>query len=152
MGQSYIKPLAVHLLVYVILFLAIGGLFGGICLILYPDGHLLQFPLHSLQNSPFNDFLIPGLILFFLLGIYPLLIFISFFKTASWKFMNIVNIYKDQKSVWSNSLYLGIILVLWIDVEMIYIDYSALQTVYGLVGVAIIILTVHPSVIKYYKA
>ena len=48
-------------------------LFGGGALILAPDGHLLGMPVKLLAGSPFPSFLVPGIILFVLIGIAPLL-------------------------------------------------------------------------------
>jgi hypothetical protein len=47
-------------------FLGIGAIGGGGALIISPSGKLLGgIPLSLLKNSPFNDFLIPGIILLF---------------------------------------------------------------------------------------
>jgi hypothetical protein len=54
-------------------FLAIGALFGGGALILAPDGHLLGMPTSMLAGSPFQSFLVPGIILFTFVGMAPLL-------------------------------------------------------------------------------
>lgn len=54
-------------------FLGLGALFGGGALILGPDGHLLGMPTTLLAGSPFNSFLVPGIILFTLVGVAPLI-------------------------------------------------------------------------------
>jgi hypothetical protein len=54
-------------------FLGIGALFGGGALILAPDGHLLGMPVKLLAGSPFPSFLVPGIILFGLVGVAPIL-------------------------------------------------------------------------------
>jgi hypothetical protein len=51
------------------LFIALGALGGGWGLITAPDGTNLGMPLSMLQYSPFPDFLIPGWILFTVLGL-----------------------------------------------------------------------------------
>jgi hypothetical protein len=60
------------LLILLQVLLAVGAIFGGGAFLLAPDGHLIQMPLSHLKNSPFSDFLIPGLFLFTFLGIFPL--------------------------------------------------------------------------------
>lgn len=40
-----------------------GGLVGGALLVLAPDGHLMEMPVHIMHGT-FRDFLIPGIILF----------------------------------------------------------------------------------------
>jgi hypothetical protein len=42
-------------------------------LILAPDGHLLGMPVKLLAGSPFPSFLVPGIILFSLIGVAPLI-------------------------------------------------------------------------------
>jgi hypothetical protein len=53
--------------------LGLGALFGGGALILAPDGHLLGMPTTLLAGSPFQSFLVPGIVLFTLVGLAPLL-------------------------------------------------------------------------------
>jgi hypothetical protein len=54
-------------------FLGLGALFGGGALILAPDGDLLGMPTKVLAGSPFSSFLVPGIILFTLVGLAPVL-------------------------------------------------------------------------------
>lgn len=55
---------AVALLVW----LGLGAVAGGVALVSKPDGSVMQLPVSMLAGSPFNDFLIPGLILGALFG------------------------------------------------------------------------------------
>ena len=45
-------------------FLSLGAIGGGGVLIISPTGVLIGMPISELKNSPFNSFLIPGIILF----------------------------------------------------------------------------------------
>jgi len=60
-----------NILLFLLAFVGIGAGFGGGVLIISPDGKLFGMPLSLLKNSPFNSFLIPGIILFSVLGIVP---------------------------------------------------------------------------------
>jgi hypothetical protein len=51
--------------------LGLGALFGGGALILGPDGHLLGMPTTLLAGSPFPSYRVPGIILFTLVGVAP---------------------------------------------------------------------------------
>ena len=51
------------LLLFILGYEALGCLFGGILLVIAPDGSLLKMPV-SLMHGVFPDFLFPGLILF----------------------------------------------------------------------------------------
>lgn len=53
-------------LCFFVAFTAIGG---GATLVIAPDGHLLEMPASYLAHSPFETFLIPGLLLFAVIGV-----------------------------------------------------------------------------------
>jgi hypothetical protein len=62
-------------------FLSISGLVGAIPLILDPDGVPWGYMHQSmLQYSPFHSYLIPGVVLFFAIGVLSLLIFVVTLK------------------------------------------------------------------------
>lgn len=67
-------PVIARLAVALEVILGIGAMFGGGALVLAPDGHLLSMPLSLLASSPFHDFLIPGLILFTVIGVGPMVV------------------------------------------------------------------------------
>lgn len=48
--------------------MAVGALYGGIGLVLAPDGSLLQLPSHFLQQTPFASYAIPGFLLALTVG------------------------------------------------------------------------------------
>jgi hypothetical protein len=52
-----------RLTVGLLVFLAVGALGGGAALVAAPDGSILQMPLSLLDDSPFPDYFVPGLIL-----------------------------------------------------------------------------------------
>jgi hypothetical protein len=51
------------------IFVGLGAAVSGALLILYPSGELLQAPLDMLKGSPFQNFLLPGIILFLVNGV-----------------------------------------------------------------------------------
>lgn len=62
------------LLILLHLLLGIGAVFGGVVLVIDPSGELINMPITLLENSPFDSFLIPGIILFVVLGVLPLIV------------------------------------------------------------------------------
>jgi hypothetical protein len=54
-------------------FLGLGAMAGGAPLILAPDGHLLGMTTRLLAGSPFHSYLVPGIVLFTLIGVCPML-------------------------------------------------------------------------------
>jgi len=145
------RPLAPYLLSLLMFFQAVSGFFGGATLILSPSGSWMHFPTDALAGSPFANYLIPGLILFLLLGVYPAVVCYGLLRRPNWKWAETLNVHRDHHWSLTHSLYVGIMLILWIDVEMIWISYTPLQTIYSLVGVAIIITALLPQSRAFYK-
>lgn len=50
-------------------FVGITAIAGGAALMWAPDGSLLRMPLADLRTSPFDDYFMPGLILFTIMGL-----------------------------------------------------------------------------------
>ena len=55
------------------IFVGLGAAICGLLLIFFPSGTPLQMSLEMLRDSPFHDFLIPGIILFLVNGVGQLL-------------------------------------------------------------------------------
>jgi hypothetical protein len=145
-------PFFAILLMLLQLFQAISALFGGFVLIYDPSGGKMQMPLTWLKNSPFDNFLVPGIILFLLLGILPLFTLYSLIARPKWKWANILNIYPDRHFAWTYSLYLGIMLSIWITVQIFMVGYgSILQTVFAAMGILITVVCLIPGVMDFYS-
>lgn len=132
------RPVGLYLLMLVLLFQGLSGVAGGIGLISDPSGSTIKIPVEWLQGSPFNDYLIPGIILFTVLGIFPLAVLFGLWIGRSWS--------------WFAALLVGLALIVWILVEILIIGYQPeppLQLIYGIVGVIILVLVLLPSVKKH---
>jgi Kef-type K+ transport system membrane component KefB len=128
------RPVSFYILTALIFFQAASGLFGGAALMLDPTGSSLQMPNSLLEDSPFGDYLIPGIILFFVLGVFPSIVCYGLLRREKWS--------------WLGALLVGIALVIWIGTEIAMVGYHAdppLQLIYGVVGIAILGLTQLPS-------
>lgn len=146
-SQSFLR----YLLIFLMIFLSVGALFGGFMLLSEPSGSALQMPLSALAKSPFPDFLLPGLILFIFMGVFPLILVYALIARPAWRWANCLNIYKKLHWSWTYSLYVGIILVIWIDIQILLMGYGAfIQTFYGLLGITMIIVALIPSNMHYY--
>ena len=146
------KPFSFYLLLVVVGFQSISALFGGFSLITSPNGDTLEMPVSFLKDTPFTNFLIPGIVLFFLLGVFPIFILAGLYTLKNWRWPEYFNIYKNRHWSWTFSLYLAIMLILWIDLQIMWVGYGNLiQTLYALVGVLILIVTLLPSNMKYFE-
>ena len=117
-----------------------------------PNGATLQMPVTFLKNTPFTNFLVPGLVLFILLGAFPIIILTGLYTLKNWSWPEYLNIYKNRHWSWTFSLYLSIMLILWIDLQIMWVGYgNFIQTLYAFVGVLILILTLLPANMKYFE-
>lgn len=133
-------------------FLGLGALFGGGALIISPSGDLLGMPLFLLESSPFTDFLIPGLILFILLGIMPCMLIFALIRKPASAFAEKLNCYHDMLWPWTFSVYISFILITWIQLEMVFLQaVSWLHTFYMLLAIAILFVALLPTVRVQYR-
>jgi hypothetical protein len=115
------------LTIILLFFNVISAFYGGILLVLDPSGELMQIPAALLQSSPFDSFLIPGLILLIVIGTGSLI-------TA------ILTIRKS-KSYYKWVVTMGSGLIIWILTELLMIrEFSMLQVIYGGLGIILLFL------------
>ena len=109
--------------------LSIGALGGGLVLMLAPRREIMPLPLSALGGSPFDTYFVPGLILFGVLGLGPL----SATRLA----------WLRHPLAPTAALIVGAGLLIWVTVEVAIIGYSnesPLQAIYGILGVAILLV------------
>lgn len=121
--RSYLKFIAILLL----LLNGIGAFIGGIPMVMHPDGSANGIDLKYLEHSPFNDFLIPGIILVLCIGVLSIAVCI-------WLYFDL-----RHHSWWVMGE--GIILTVWIQVQMVMLrEVNILHIIFGLIGLALIFL------------
>jgi hypothetical protein len=144
------RPHLVWLLIFMQIFLSIGALFGGGAFILAPDGHLIQMPFSHLRNSPFSSFLIPGILLFTFLGIYPLLVAYGLWKRPSWHWPDVIYPFKHIHWSWAGSLAAGVMVIVWITVQILWVPFGLVHITYLVYGTVLFGITLLPKVRRYY--
>lgn len=130
MNSSKSRSKSSYALLGLLLFQGISGLFGGFALVWDPTGGILRMPLSLLDGSPFNTYLIPGIILLLVLGIFPMVVFLGLWRRKPWSL--------------SAAFLVSIALLVWIGVEIMMVGYHSdppLQLIYGLTGVGLLILS-----------
>ena len=109
--------------------LSIGAVGGGLVLIVAPRGEIMPLPLSALAGSPFDTYLGPGLILFTVLGLGPLVA-----AGLAWRRHPFAPL---------AAFVVGAALLTWVAVEIAIIGYSnepPLQAIYLALGVAITVV------------
>ncbi len=143
---------AKNILIALLLFLGLSAIGGGFLLIISPSGKLIGgLPVSILIHSPFADFLLPGLILFSVLGVAPCLIAFALTKQPKSALAQKCNLFKDMHWAWSFTIYVAFALIIWIQIETIFVQsVSWLQTFYMLYAIPIIIVALLPQVRHFY--
>jgi hypothetical protein len=109
--------------------LSVGALGGGLVLMLAPRGEIMPLPLSALAGSPFDTYLVPGIILFGVLGLGPLIA-----ARLAWL---------RHPLAPTAAFVVAAGLLIWVTVEVAIIGYSnepPLQAIYGILGVAILVV------------
>ena len=107
------KTISKILIATLLIFNGAGAIYGGGNLMAYPDGSSIQLSMQWLEQTPFHNYLIPGIILFICNGVF------SAFVLAA--------LLLDHKSYPLLVIAQGLILICWIVIQMLMI-----QTVYFL--------------------
>ncbi|WP_334073631.1 MULTISPECIES: hypothetical protein [Paenibacillus] len=152
MNRMASMPITVKILMGLHFFLGVGALFGGGALVLDPSGQGLGMPPDMMRVPVFTNFLIPGLILFLVLGIGPLGVLFSLLGKKRWKLGEALNVFKTVHWSWTFSLYTGFVLIIWITVQMYVLDaVYIVHLVYMFLGLLIQIVTLLPTTQDYYR-
>lgn len=115
------------LLVILLVFLSLSGLFG-IFFLIDPSGELVEMPISLLDNLPIDTFILPGLFLLIVYGIGSSVITFGLIRQRFW--------------APAAGLLLGLVLIGWIIGQIILWGEPAfLQYLYFSVGAAIFILS-----------
>lgn len=117
----------IRILAIVFLFIvAVNALLAGYSFIVEPDGSGLGIPLSMLRHSPFADFFVPGLVLFFVNGV--------------------LNLFAAGVVIWNKwpARYLllalqGILLTGWIAVQVLMLrEFNFLHGIMGCIGIFLV--------------
>lgn len=141
-----------NVLIFLLGFLGLGALGGGGVLIISPTGELIGMPLSMLAPSPFHSFLVPGILLFVVLGIFPLLLITALISRRLSPLAERFNLFRDMIWQWTFCIYIAFALIVWIQVEMVLLNaVHWLHTVYMFYAIAILLTALLPGVRSQYK-
>jgi hypothetical protein len=141
-----------NVLIFLLGFLGLGAIGGGGVLMLSPSGEMLKMPVSAIEGSPFQSFLIPGFILFTVLGIVPLILIYALIKKPFWRLPEFFNLFTDMHWAWSFCIYTGFALIIWIQTEMTYmkmVHWS--HSLYMGFAIILLLVTLLPEMRILYK-
>jgi hypothetical protein len=141
-----------NVLLFLLAFLALGAIGGGAAMILSPSGELIHMPLSNLGSSPFTSFLVPGLILFVTLGVFPCLLIYALIKKQDSALAEKLNFFKGFHWSWTYTIYVAFILTGWIQIEMAFLQsVNWMHTFYMFYSIALIFTALLRQVRDLYK-
>lgn len=112
---------------FVLLINGFSAIYGGLSLVLDPSGSSLGMSTDLLKTSPFENFLIPGLFLFNMIGQFSLLIAALLLFNARYSALLVT--------------LEGSILLVWLVIQIIMIQtFSWMQVIMGIIGFTLVLL------------
>jgi len=148
MNKKTKNPFELYILYFLMAFLSINGLGGGIVFMIKPDGSMMGMTTDWLAKTPFSNFLIPGIFLFLLNGVFPLITLVGLISRKENRLFNSVNIFADKHWSWTFAIYSGIITITWIIIQQLITNFFVLQPIITSIGLLIIVFNLMPRVQK----
>lgn len=144
------RPFMLWLLLFFLLFLALGGLYGGIAMLTDPTGGSLQMT-EILPLLPVPDYTLPGLFLLIVMGLGPLSLIYALLARPNWIWAQTLSRWSGHHWAWTGTLGLGVILAIWLIVQGLLIGFKwPIQFITAVNGFLIVLLVLVPEVRRFY--
>jgi hypothetical protein len=144
------RPIMLWPLVICLLILSFGGGFaGGIMMLMDPSGELLGVA-GILPLLPVPNFILPGIFLLLVMGLFPLILAIALLARPDWSWIDSLLQWSNHYWAWTATLILVAILALWLLYEVWLIGVFPITIITGILGLLILILAMMPGVRRYY--
>lgn len=151
MNNAQTRPFGLLILMMCLLFLGVSAVIGGFQLVADPSGGLMQMPVSWLAHSPFQNFLIPGLILGVVIGLGSLSTLVVLWLRPNWTFAASLTALTHEHWSWMAAFALGLALVIWIVTQMLMLRVTnGLQWFFLAFGAFMLLLTLEPHVRAYF--
>ncbi len=144
------RPLTLWPLLFVLLLLAVGGLYGGMAMLFDPSGSLLGLT-EVLPLLPVPDYTLPGLFLLIAMGLVPLLLAYGLWARPNWTWAQPLSRWSGHYWAWTGTLGLGATLTIWLLVQGVLIGFeAAIQYLTAVNAFLIILFPLMPEVREFY--
>ena len=145
------RPPFLWLLVFLLVFLSLGGFYGGILMLSDPSGKALQMD-EVLLLLPVSDYFLPGLFLLSVMGIFPLLLIYGLIRYPTWRWVNRFSSWSKHYWAWTGSILVGVVLIIWLAIQALLIGFQwPIQYVTLVNGILIILVALFPSIQNHFK-
>ncbi|UCE80895.1 MAG: hypothetical protein JSV94_00140 [Methanobacteriota archaeon] len=145
------RPRALKLLIATEGLFALLGFASAFGLLSSPSGEGMGLPPDLLDNTPLGDFTLVGLFFVAFYGVLPTLATYGLLTRKRWRWTDVINRWTGQHWGWTASAAVGVILLLWIAVEIVLLGVlseigGVLQAAMAALGVWMLLLAFLPSV------
>jgi hypothetical protein len=150
------RLVAVWMLIALEVLLAALGFASGITFLVDPSAKAHGMERTLLQTTPIRDFTLVGLFFVACYGILPSLAVYGLWRLPRWRWTDVVNKWTSLNWAWTATAATGVILIVWIAVEIMLIGSPNglprfLQAMMALLGIVILALATLPRVRAYTK-
>jgi hypothetical protein len=150
------RPAAVIILIVLNAILAFLGFASGANFLLDPSGGTHGMDTTILEGTPVGDFFLVGLFFVTFFGVLPILAIYGLWKLPRWRWTDAINKWTGQNWAWTATATIGVILIVWIVVEVILIGSPDgfprfLQVMMTILGVVLLALAMLPRVRAFMK-
>ena len=144
------RPMALWPLIFLLLLLAVGGLYGGIAMLTDPAGGSLKLT-EVLPLLPVSDYTLPGLFLLIVMGMVPMVLAYGLGARPDWSWAQTLSGWSRHHWAWTGTLGLGVTLAIWLIVQGLLIGFNTpIQYITAANGLLIILFVLVPGVRRFY--
>jgi hypothetical protein len=145
------RPAVVKVLIATMVIFTVMGFASALGLLLSPSGKGMGLSLDLLENTPLGDFTMVGLFFLAFYGVLPALATYGLLTKKRWRWTDVINRWTGQHWAWTASAAVGVILFLWIALEIALLGVLSgigfvLQVAMTALGAWILALAMVPSV------
>lgn len=149
--RRHVRPASLFVLTAVLLLEGSLALVGGIQMLLDPFGEPLGMPVSMLEGSPFGSYLVPGLLLTFVLGAYPLVAALLLWWRPDWRRAALLERATGHHWTWTVGVTAGLGMVVWIAVQVAMLGANhPLQAVIAVMGFVVVLFAFMPDFRRAY--
>jgi hypothetical protein len=144
-------PIALDALTLFLIFTAICAFAGAAGFLADLSGSAMQMPQSWLEGTPFNNYLVPALLLLAIAASSVYTIY-GLWRQGGPVLFTRLTAWTHEHWAWAGTVTLGLLLVVWSALQYLMLQrYHPIQAVFALVGAAIIVLSLLPIVRRYYR-